>query len=199
MKQDRRQALQRATALFWEKGFHATSMRNIQQAIDMRPGSIYATFGSKEGLFRESLQHYVDTGMAQLQTAIENCGSPLGGLKQYMRMSVIDCCQDAPSGLCMLMKTVSELTEDNADLLSEAKRLLVEVETAFAQVLSRAVAAGELKDNEAPATLARYLQVQMIGLRGYARLHPQPAMLDALVDEVFARLPTREQPPGDEG
>lgn len=57
-KHDRQDAIQKATDLFWEKGFHATSMRNIQQAMDMRPGSIYASFGSKEGLFQESLQHY---------------------------------------------------------------------------------------------------------------------------------------------
>ncbi|MFA0500949.1 TetR/AcrR family transcriptional regulator, partial [Vibrio sp. 10N.222.46.A1] len=51
-KFDRQDVVDKATNLYWEKGFHATSMRNLQDVIDMRPGSIYAAFGSKEGLFK---------------------------------------------------------------------------------------------------------------------------------------------------
>ncbi|MDC9612019.1 TetR/AcrR family transcriptional regulator, partial [Pseudoalteromonas sp. GABNS16H] len=36
--------------LFWERGYAGASMKQIEQALDMRPGSIYATFGSKDGL-----------------------------------------------------------------------------------------------------------------------------------------------------
>ncbi|MGU0800458.1 helix-turn-helix domain-containing protein, partial [Pseudomonas aeruginosa] len=46
-RHDRQQALDRAVDLFWERGYHATSMKHIEQALDMRPGSLYATFGSK--------------------------------------------------------------------------------------------------------------------------------------------------------
>ena len=66
VKHDRQDAIRRATDLFWEKGFRATSMRNIQQATDLRPGSIYASFGSKEGVFKETLQDYVKVSGAVL-------------------------------------------------------------------------------------------------------------------------------------
>ncbi|MBC7184501.1 MAG: helix-turn-helix transcriptional regulator, partial [Marinobacter sp.] len=52
---DRKTALGKAVGLFWEKGYHGSSMKQIEQALDMRPGSIYATFGSKDGLFSEAL------------------------------------------------------------------------------------------------------------------------------------------------
>ena len=52
---DRKTALEKAVGLFWEKGYHGSSMKQIEQALDMRPGSIYATFGSKDGLFSEAL------------------------------------------------------------------------------------------------------------------------------------------------
>ena len=57
-KFDRQDAVDKATHLYWEKCFHGTSMRNLQDVIDMRPGSIYACFGSKEGLFKEVLNNY---------------------------------------------------------------------------------------------------------------------------------------------
>ena len=49
VKFEREQVVYAASQLFWEKGFHATSTRDLQDAINMRPGSIYAAFGSKEG------------------------------------------------------------------------------------------------------------------------------------------------------
>jgi AcrR family transcriptional regulator len=49
-RQDNRrvQLLDAAASLFGERGFHATSMRDIAKAVDMLSGSIYYHFGSKE-------------------------------------------------------------------------------------------------------------------------------------------------------
>lgn len=54
-KFDRDDVIEKAKNLYWEKGYHATSMRNLQDVVDMRPGSIYAAFGSKDNLFKEAL------------------------------------------------------------------------------------------------------------------------------------------------
>ncbi len=66
-KFDRQKVIDKATNLYWKKGFHATSMRNLQTEIDMRPGSIYAAFGSKDGLFKEALRNYADIALTQLE------------------------------------------------------------------------------------------------------------------------------------
>ena len=55
---DRDIALNNAMLLFWKQGYHATSMKDIEYALDMRPGSIYAAFGNKESLFNEALRTY---------------------------------------------------------------------------------------------------------------------------------------------
>ncbi|MEH6648650.1 MAG: TetR/AcrR family transcriptional regulator [Motiliproteus sp.] len=188
VKHDRQEAIQRATDLFWEKGFHATSMRNIQQAIDMRPGSIYASFGSKEGLFKETLQDYAKASGIRLNACLEASSSPLEGLRLFIKDSVIGCRESAPSGMCMLVKTISELTDENAELLAEAKRLLVGVETKFIALLEQAQQCGELDRSKSPQRMARYLQVQLMGLRAYARANEGDDQLNALIDDVFDHL-----------
>lgn len=60
MKYDRDKVIDKATALFWQRGFQGAGMRDIQQALDMRPGSIYARFQSKEGLFKLVVDKYAD-------------------------------------------------------------------------------------------------------------------------------------------
>ncbi|HAI28847.1 MAG TPA: TetR family transcriptional regulator, partial [Thalassospira sp.] len=39
--------------LFWERGYENTSMSDLSNAMELRPPSIYAAFGSKEALFEE--------------------------------------------------------------------------------------------------------------------------------------------------
>ncbi|MEO0920274.1 MAG: helix-turn-helix domain-containing protein [Pseudomonadota bacterium] len=50
-KYDSDETLSRATSLFWMQGYHATSMKDLETALDLGPGSIYARFGSKAGVF----------------------------------------------------------------------------------------------------------------------------------------------------
>ncbi len=187
-KYDRQDVIQKATDLFWEKGFHATSMRNLQEAIDMRPGSIYASFGSKEGLFKETLQHYADDSLALLRSYAKENEPPLAALREFL-MSVVVNQKQAPSNMCMLVKTISELTDDNAELLADAKQLLGGVELEFAKLFTQAQARGELDGSKDPKRLASLLQMQLMGLRAYARANEgSDQEIKALTDDAFASL-----------
>ncbi|MFA0643237.1 TetR/AcrR family transcriptional regulator, partial [Vibrio cyclitrophicus] len=105
-KFDRQDVVDKATNLYWEKGFHATSMRNLQDVIDMRPGSIYATFGSKEGLFKETLARYTELGILNLNRFRNETDSPIQALENFVRRVVVESKQSSPNGMCMLAKTV---------------------------------------------------------------------------------------------
>ena len=103
-KFDRQEVIDKATNLYWKKGFHATSMRNLQDEIDMRPGSIYAAFGNKNGLFKETLRNYTDISIANLKQSKNECESPIEALKMFVKKQVIGTQDGAPNGMCMLAK-----------------------------------------------------------------------------------------------
>jgi AcrR family transcriptional regulator len=58
---DRDTALQAAMRVFWRKGFFATSMNDLCDAMGIRSPSLYAAFGSKEALYLEAVEHYAKT------------------------------------------------------------------------------------------------------------------------------------------
>src|SRR3978361_2482525 len=58
---DRDAALEAAMRLFWRKGFAAASMNDLCDAMGIRSPSLYAAFGSKEALYLEAVEHYVQT------------------------------------------------------------------------------------------------------------------------------------------
>lgn len=187
-KSNRQEMIQKAMELFWEKGFHATSMRNLQQVMDIRPGSIYASFNSKEGLFIEALRYYTKTGLERIAKYSDNDQSPLSALKAFVRDIVLEQSNGAPSVLCMLLKTISELTIANDNLLIESKKLLSAFENAFTDLFVLAQASNELDGTKDPKRHARYLQMQLMGLRFYACTNDNKETLNELVDDMFIGL-----------
>lgn len=163
-------------------------MRNLQKAVDLRPGSIYAGFGSKEGLFKEALQNYANKSVQTLKSFSKIHDSPLQALQAFITSVVsVSKSPQAPSNMCMLVKTISELTEDNAELVAEAQRLLANMETEFADLLSQAQIRGELDVSKDPKRLASLLQLQLMGLRAYVRSN-KDANVEQLIGDAFATM-----------
>ena len=50
-----------AMMLFWQQGYEATSIRDLERASGLTAPSLYGAFGNKEALFTAALQRYVDT------------------------------------------------------------------------------------------------------------------------------------------
>ncbi len=55
---DKGVVLKKAMNLFWEKGYHATSMQNLVDVLGINRASLYATFDNKEELFISALRQY---------------------------------------------------------------------------------------------------------------------------------------------
>ena len=82
----RREALLRAAArLFVEKGFEATTTRDIADAVGMRSGSPFYHFRSKQDLLKAAMAEGLETGYRHLQTAIEGIDDPEQRLRTLIR------------------------------------------------------------------------------------------------------------------
>lgn len=187
---DRETALARAVGLFWHKGYHGSSMKQIEQALDMRPGSIYATFGSKDGLFSEALARYAHQGGEDLARHMASYNSVLDGLQAYL-LKIARSCSDpdcAPARACLIVKTLLESSNTNTALYQQAKGVLAAIEDAFTELLEGARKKGEL----APATdcrrLARLIQGQIMGLRSMAERDLSAMELEHLGQDMAAIL-----------
>jgi AcrR family transcriptional regulator len=188
MIHNRQDSLERALHLFWQKGFHATSLKDLEKALDMRPGSIYATFGSKDGLFQESLERYASLGLANLERTLYAHESPLAGLAAYLRGLGGLCDQDLPSRACMLVKSLLELGEREQVARSKAEDLLAGMEKRFVDRFADAQQVGELDSSLDPVRLGRRLQAEVMGLRAFAQRDVGSAAVHALAEDMALSL-----------
>ncbi|WP_201564060.1 TetR/AcrR family transcriptional regulator [Psychrobacter sp. CMS30] len=181
---NRQEALERALKLFWQKGFHATSLKDIEEALDMRPGSIYAAFGSKDGLFQEALDYYARLGLTELERILSHHESPLLGLAAYVRQlgGIRD--KELPSQACMLVKSLLELGAREQAALKKVEMLLAGMETRFIDCFSAAQQLGELDSTLDATRLGRRLQAEVMGLRAFAQRDVDSAAVHALAEDM---------------
>ncbi|QFU22375.1 TetR/AcrR family transcriptional regulator [Shewanella eurypsychrophilus] len=52
-------ALEKATLVFWQKGFVGASMTDLTESMGINKPSLYSTFGNKEQLFVTATEHYL--------------------------------------------------------------------------------------------------------------------------------------------
>lgn len=166
---DRDEALAKAQALFWHKGYHATSLKDLEAALGMHPGSIYAAFTSKEALFAETLHLYGQQSREQLGRIRGSVASPLAALAAYVRALGRADPDALPSRACMLVKTLLETPGEDTALHRQTEEMMREMEAEFAAIYHAARGAGELPDTADPERMASRLQAEIFGLRAYAQ------------------------------
>lgn len=181
---NRDEVLAKAQALFWRKGYHATSLKDLEAALNMRPGSIYAAFGSKEALFAETLHLYARRSREQLRQIRDASASPLAGLAAYVR--ALGCIQAGavPSRACMLVKTLLETPDDDLILRRLTEEMMQGMEAEFATAFRAARAAGELPDSADPERLASRFQAEIFGLRAYAQRSDAQDKVAQLAEDI---------------
>ena len=187
---DRKTALDRAVQLFWKRGYYATSMKQIEEALDMRPGSIYAMFGSKDRLFSEALQLYALQCEEMFDEEFASQESVLDGLQNYLSRIVQACTPDSntPAKACMMVKTLLETSNTHSGISRQVNVLLQNVENSLAAILNRAKEAGELIASTDTERLARLLQAQIIGLRSFAQREITAQQVTDLAHDIIATL-----------
>lgn len=187
---NRQAALESAVQLFWSRGYAGSSMKHIEDALDMRPGSLYATFGSKSGLFAEALQAYGTRSGENFRQMIETSSSVVDGLQHYLRSFARDCSGtvETPAKACMLIKTLLEVNGEDDALLTQVQNMLANIEQQLCLALEQAKATGELRADVDCPRLARLLQAQIMGLRTFAERSVPAAQLVALADDMASLL-----------
>ena len=166
MSYDRNEALKAAQDLFWRKGYHATSLKDLEAALNMKPGSIYAAFQSKHALYLTCLQRYFDEAVADFAARVESAPVVLDALADYLRaFGKEHLAEERPVRVCMLVKTALEATEDEPELRAQAQTYLKQMRDAFEACFRKAQANGEVSDEHDPAQLAVNLQADITSIR----------------------------------
>jgi TetR/AcrR family transcriptional repressor of nem operon len=157
-------AVERAMDLFWERGYEATSMHDLTAALGLGRGSIYQAFGSKEGLYRAALAHYLDLMASAVVEAMNDGGDIRSVLRQAMLGRLDVALGDPKRRGCMLVNAACELLPRDAATGQTVRGVMTANKTAIEGAIAQAVARGEVAPSFDAASLADFLIACLSGL-----------------------------------
>ncbi|MBS7420342.1 TetR/AcrR family transcriptional regulator [Pseudomonas syringae] len=185
---DRDVAITQALHLFWEHGYDATSLSQLKATIGggITAPSFYAAFGSKQALFNEVMEHYLDTYGRVTDSLFDTNLPPRDAIELTLRRSAkMQCEPGHPTG-CLVTLGLMSACSDESKAISEPLARARDLNRAgIVACIQRAVAAGELPATVIPETLAAVFDSFLLGLSTLARDGVPHATLDAAVTQVM--------------
>jgi AcrR family transcriptional regulator len=182
---DRHAALVAALELFWERGYEGTSLSELTARMGISAKSLYAAFGSKEALFRETVAYYNDPRRSPTTRALRDKPTARSAVEAMLRDNAHLYTDPAtPSGCFIVLAgtTYTPASEPVRDLLSDLRCRDLE---GLQQRLDEATTTGELPRHLEPAALARFVITILQGLSIQARDGASPEQLNAVVDHAM--------------
>jgi TetR/AcrR family transcriptional repressor of nem operon len=178
---DEEKVLDKATELFWTRGYEATSLDDLLAVMGMGKSSFYHAFGSKKELFEKVMDRFVNDTVHRLMIDLPVHPRPMERIREFFR-EIAEGGWGVHKKGCFMGNTVVALTNTDRALGVRAVRRLERMEALFCQYIEAAQRSGELKSREDPAILARYLLTMWNGLNITRRVHPDQAALGPLIE-----------------
>lgn len=193
-------AVQAARDLFWDQGYEATSLTDLEEATGLNRSSLYHAFGSKRGLFDAAAEDYLETVIRPRLAGLTAAATPGGdsadrtaqathaaaALVEYfdsLARAVAALPADSARRGCLLVNATAGLAahDDAARAVVEGYR--IELTAALRGALATAVPSRSRDDHDADARVLASLSVSAMVL---ARInqHESVALLTSAVDMV---------------
>jgi len=176
--------LDRATDLFWRRGYGTTSVRDLVEATGLSRASLYGAFGGKEGLLTRALDRYRDR-FDDAARVLEEAPSVREGLRRFFDLWLETACPVAGPRGCFLTQTATESEEHPRFVERMVREQATRTEEALIKALRRGKRTGELSTRLDERATARFLAVFLQGIgtaarAGRTRRELQPAVARAL-------------------
>lgn len=182
-------ALQSALELFWRRGYEATSMADLVEALGIGRASIYATFGNKHELYLKALERYAKTQNPRLLAELSQPGPALPAVRAVVRRFGSEASSgEARLNGCFITNTAAELGPHDDTAARCVERSWEHMETLLHSALVRAQAQGELPEGRDPLALARMLLTLMQGLRVVGKASKDAARIRDATEQALSLL-----------
>ena len=151
---EREEVLLKALDLFWERGFEATSLADLQAAMGIGRQSLYDTFGDKRSLFLEALRTYMDAMIEPMVELLERPEPPLANIRDLFRAWQGRAAEGSCRG-CFAGNASAEFGPRDEEVRALLERCFGRFHQALARNFEAARRTGELDPELDPDQLAR--------------------------------------------
>ncbi len=157
--------LAKAMAVFWKRGYAATSLSDIYRATGLKPGNVYGAFRDKDDLFRQCFETYAAHFRATLPAGL----SGRAAIEKWLEVQADIATDDPERPGCMIVNTIAEraLHPEETHRLADAR--LAEIRSFFLKNLVVGRERGEIDATRDPEMLADGLVAAVVAMMTLGR------------------------------
>ena len=165
---DEREALEKATQVFWSKGYDGVTIDDLVAGMGVGRPSLYAVFGDKRTLFLRVLRAYAEKKGALAAKALLSPQALRASLASFMRQAVEFATEEGSAPGCLLV-CIAPLVDD-----AEVRQFLHNAADAAVELVERrfcdGISAGEVPPDFPVAARAKQVLDLVRGLTMRARI-----------------------------
>nr|WKF61319.1 HTH-type transcriptional repressor ComR [Paraburkholderia busanensis] len=177
-----------AGRVFWQQGYHATSIEMLCQSTGLFRASLYSAFGDKHGLLVAAFGQYAEGAIARVKERLEGAASPREALRQallhYTKVSV----KLSQRHGCFITNAAIELLPADEALRPHVETTLRRIATHLAAAVVRGQQAGEFDSTLDEQAVSTYLLCVIQGFRVLGKAHFHEEDLVPVVDMTMRAL-----------
>ncbi|HLK03617.1 MAG TPA: TetR/AcrR family transcriptional regulator [Candidatus Acidoferrum sp.] len=185
---DHHQAIDRATRLFWNKGYSNTSLRDLLNAMRIGEGSFYNTWKSKKRLYVECLQHYNDTVSRRRLDSLLSRQSVKAGIRAFFQTILDELDDPRTPAICLLAQSLSGDVLQQRDLRKLVVADMKAFYAAFSDRLESAKKNGELPKSFDADVAAHLIVTYLQGLFRVVRVLQSRAEVERQIEALLTGL-----------
>lgn len=177
-----------ASRIFWEQGYHATSIEKLCQSTGLFRASLYSAFGDKHGLLIAAFDQYAEGAIARLKERLNSPGSPREALRQALLHYTRVAAKLSERHGCFITNAAIELLPADETLRSHIEATLHRIATHLAAAVVRGQRAREFNATLDEQAVSTFLLCVIQGLRVLGKINVREEDLVSVVDLTMRAL-----------
>jgi len=183
---EEKEALARATLVFWEKGYRGTSLDDLTEAMQINRPSLYASFGDKEQLFLSVIDHYRQAYIRPIALELLRAADLRTGLLVFFKGAGRIICGGVNPPGCLIACLLSEECCESEVIRLKLAEIITSADAAFTELFEKHK--HELREQLTPPVAAQLLTSTMHGIAIRARSGASLDQLLPIVEGFIAAL-----------
>ncbi len=185
---NRDEVIHKAMQVFWARGYGRTSVTDLVAATGLKPGSLYAAFGNKQGLFVAVLRHYGKRFKSRVQRLTDTERSALGVIRTLLITIADEALHTGHQRGCLAVNSLLELASHEPDIARHLEAHNEEMLQVITQLVERAQADGDIRPERNARALSAFLLNNIWGMQVMCKSRPNRAAMAAIIDGILVSL-----------
>jgi TetR/AcrR family transcriptional regulator, transcriptional repressor for nem operon len=178
---DEGDVLEKAMQVFWRRGYQATTLAELLDAMELSKSSFYETFGTKRDLLLTAMTRYAGSGMGGLIAPLLADDASRPAIEATFANLVRHARSEEGRRGCLVGNTLGEVAPNDPVVFAATRAVLEGLERILTSVVKRGQKKGEITREESAASLARFLASSIGGFNLAAKAQPDRKALDDVV------------------